>query len=487
MKEKNRHLEAFSQIKWGEKFGALGRGLQVFAQSFYYGFKSKTVPVIDLLFVSSLIGIIILFHVDRWCFTKMQLAFFYPKNVWLYWFYRLFWLSSPFTLWGTIQAILSSDLRKKLSPHLYTSNLQNRLGKLPDFVSDNPINSSTRTLKLTKVGLPLKTFNENKDRLASALQVTIDQVIDNNEQGTVDIVYGFGDMPKIFPLIDRVKTVGPDFFVIGKTRAGEIKYSFTEIPHWLIAGQSIGGKSTFINQALTTLYINNPGYQFLCIDLKGGVEFEVFQNTKRITVVGDIKRTIEELEQIPLMFEERMALLKKHNCKDTEAYESLVKDKKKAGKTLSPLGRYVIAVDEVAELFLTSGKATGTEIQKTRGILSQVTRQGRALGVHALLSTQRPDSRALDTQVKANLPGVICYQLPNDASSIVVLGNGRATDITNNKGRAIFKRGPDFVEIQTPILYAEEINALLKDSRIDSVPKSPVPQSPIQETAPGRD
>ena len=111
---------------------------------------------------------------------------------------------------------------------------------------------------------------------------------------------------------------------------------------------------------------------------------------------------------------------------------------------------------------------TGNDVQKTRAILSQVTRQGRALGVHAILATQRPDARALDTQVKANLSGIICYQLPNDASSIIVLGNGRATDITNNRGRAILKRGPDLIEMQTPILNKDEINTLLTDYRIDS-------------------
>ncbi len=482
MIEKNRHLDLFSNIKWGDKLSGLGNGLWPFTKSFYYGYRYNDPPYSLLLLISSSIGICILFHLDRALMILSHLGFFYPKNVWLYAGYRLLLLSSPFLSWGIFQTVISSSRRKDLATRLYDANLVNRRNQLPAYISDLPIDSSTRILKLTKASLPLKTFTENKDRLESTLQVTIDQIIDNKERGTVDILYGFGEMPKIFPLMERVNAVGRDSFIIGKTRAQEIVCSLKENPHWLVAGQSLFGKSTFVNQCVATLYLNNPDYEFLCIDLKGGIEFEVFKNTKRITVAGNIEEAIGELEQIPLMFEERMELLRENGCKDIEAYEDLIKNKKADGKNLKKLGRFVIAVDEVAELFLTSEKATGQDIQKTRDILSQVTRQGRALGVHAILATQRPDARALDTQVKANLSGIICYQLPNDASSILVLGNGRATDITNIRGRAILKRGPDLVEVQTPILNRDEINTLLADYRIDANSKGSEKDGPVLPT-----
>ena len=49
----------------------------------------------------------------------------------------------------------------------------------------------------------------------------------------------------------------------------------------------------------------------------------------------------------------------------------------------------------------------------------------------------------------------------DDASSILVLGNGRATDLPRIKGRAIWKKGSELVEVQTPLLTEEVTKRLL--------------------------
>lgn len=49
----------------------------------------------------------------------------------------------------------------------------------------------------------------------------------------------------------------------------------------------------------------------------------------------------------------------------------------------------------------------------------------------------------------------------NDASSIAVLGNGRATDLPKVAGRAIWKNGIDMIEVQTPFLSVDEAEKLL--------------------------
>jgi len=49
----------------------------------------------------------------------------------------------------------------------------------------------------------------------------------------------------------------------------------------------------------------------------------------------------------------------------------------------------------------------------------------------------------------------------NDASSISVLGSGRASDLPRVPGRAIWKNGMDMLEVQTPFLDAEEAEILL--------------------------
>ena len=49
----------------------------------------------------------------------------------------------------------------------------------------------------------------------------------------------------------------------------------------------------------------------------------------------------------------------------------------------------------------------------------------------------------------------------NDASSIAVLGNGRATDLPVVAGRGIWKNGIEMIEVQTPFLDPEAAEKLL--------------------------
>ncbi|MCX6126038.1 MAG: hypothetical protein NTV34_15000, partial [Proteobacteria bacterium] len=82
--------------------------------------------------------------------------------------------------------------------------------------------------------------------------------------------------------------------------------------------------------------------------------------------------------------------------------------------------------------------------------------------------TQRPDARALDTQIKANLPGKVCFQMADTPSSMVVLGNGRARDLPGIPGRAIWQRGLKMIEVQTPFIDPSEVETLLAPFKEES-------------------
>ncbi|MBI4403531.1 MAG: hypothetical protein HY537_05190, partial [Deltaproteobacteria bacterium] len=204
---------------------------------------------------------------------------------------------------------------------------------------------------------------------------------------------------------------------------------------------------------------------FTLIDLKGGLEFQLFENVKRVSVRGDIASAIGELKELEEVIAKRFALLKANKCKDIAQYLQKPKLQCVGADGVPadiPLNRHIIVVDEAAELFLTNSLANPDDVRKAKEILSRVSRQGRSLGIHLIVATQRPDSRALDPQIKANLPGILSFQMANDTSSITVLGNGRATDLPPIPGRGLYKNSFDMVEVQTPYLPSEKAEELLE-------------------------
>ncbi len=98
----------------------------------------------------------------------------------------------------------------------------------------------------------------------------------------------------------------------------------------MVAGQAGGGKSTFLRGLITTLYLNNQGIEFTLIDLKGGLEFQTFENLKRVKV--DQKRSsgcFHTLQFLEATLTEQTNLLKQMIAKDIDAYLALSKDRKR--------------------------------------------------------------------------------------------------------------------------------------------------------------
>jgi S-DNA-T family DNA segregation ATPase FtsK/SpoIIIE len=206
--------------------------------------------------------------------------------------------------------------------------------------------------------------------------------------------------------------------------------------------------------------VTDPQAVFTLIDLKGGLEFQLFQDLPRINVLPDLRSASIELGKFSSTVKARMALLRSLKFKDRDSYLADCKTKRKKPDAVIK-SRIIIVIDEAAEMFLAGNQSPARDIQKAREIISQIARQGRAVGVHLIIATQRPDSRSLDPQVKANLTGVLCFQMANDASSMVVIGCGRATDLPPISGRAIWKSGSQMTEVQVPYMAAERAEELL--------------------------
>lgn len=391
-----------------------------------------------------------------------RVLFYVPalSNIKVLWL-LLFSLLSPYFIWGVRRFNKLNEFKKDLQEGLVTCNLKNPLGKMPQFIELFDIDQETQKLILSKLSFSYQDFVNQKLRLESGLRCYIDDIKENRTKGTIEFILSKNSLPSSVNSNFEV-SVKPFQFFVGETRSKEIVGSLNETPHLLIAGQTGGGKSTFLRNLITSFYLNSKNMKFTLIDLKGGLEFQIFEGLKNIAVIPSVESAILGLNEIQKELHKRMSYLKSKKIKDIVEIEKDTKEYKFFNH------RHLVVVDEIAEMFLGSFNSDNKKLIEARRILSLIARQGRAVGIHLVVATQRPDSKSLDPQIKANLVGVLCFPMQNDSSSITVLGNGRATDLPLIPGRAIWKNGALMTEIQTPHLSvnkAEEILDGLKEKK----------------------
>jgi hypothetical protein len=479
----NRHLDDLSKVDWVERTLKASKFLGSAIREFAFGVRSHTIPWAALYIGSTSIAVAIVANLDSRVFNLLHISVINPHGTGLFWIYSCTAVFSPFWLWAILKARLARQLRERLVTALTTAGLRNQLGKVPTLVFDKPIDPHIRRLRLTKAGFTKKDFEGSKTQLQSSLQIYIDAIEDRLEHGTVDFVYGHSAMPNDVSL-GNIDQIPPRHFIVGRTRSKEIVVSLKECPHLLVAGITNGGKSTFLRQIITTLYLKTPGARFTLIDLKGGLEFQLFEKFRNIYVTETMEQAIRSLKDTAVTLNTRMTLLRLNGVKDIEAYEKIpISERKRLDGNfqqddLKPL---FLVIDEAAEMFLAGQHASTQNIQAARKCLSQVARQGRSSGVHLFIATQRPDVKALDSQVKANLGGVLSFHMANPASSMTVLGSWRAAELPAIPGRAIWKMGSNLVELQTPNLDPSQVDFLLKDFIKDESERKPVERDPSED------
>lgn len=463
------YTDQLNKIDWFERCSILAKNLSKPLRELINGSSHGTIPWNRCLSLCLVLELFLFFKVDFYILSKTRFSFLYPRGFWLYHVYYLFVIALPFLAWGLEQAIKRDRITKTLEDTFESIGLKNNLGKIPQYVFDVPIDETTRKLRLTRSAISAGAFADNRARIEGAMHIFIDEFRENRTKGTIDVIYSSTEMPEKF-LFPDYKNVSPPGFVVGTSRSKVIRSNLIDTPHLLIAGQSGGGKSTFTRQFITTLYLNDKSAQFTIIDLKGSVESQFFEGLKRISVPETMQSTIYALESLSLAIDYRLKVLKANGCKDILEYFRKPSSERvflpaPEGRVSEDFSRHIVVIDEAAEMFLAGEGRTSSSIQNAKHILSKIARQGRAIGLHLVVATQRPDARALDTQIKANLSGVLCFQMVNDSSSILVLGNGRATDLPPVAGRAIWKTGREMVEVQTPFLSEEDTKKLLRTVR----------------------
>jgi S-DNA-T family DNA segregation ATPase FtsK/SpoIIIE len=220
---------------------------------------------------------------------------------------------------------------------------------------------------------------------------------------------------------------------LGKDITGLPHYAdLGKMPHLLIAGATGSGKSVTIHTLVTSLlYRNAPQMlRFIMIDPKR-VELTLYNNIPHLLtpVITDAKKAILALKWAAKEMERRYDILETESVRDIESYHNNIvapalkkigKQKAEDSEELPEAMPYiVIIIDELADIM----QAYPRELESTIVRLAQMS---RAVGIHLVLSTQRPSVNVITGLIKANVPARLALQVSSQIDSRTILDTGGA-------------------------------------------------------------
>ncbi len=425
------------------------------------GFITRAVPVYVCLLVGIFLSGSLLIYLDGWIFSLFhKTRLLIPSGKFRDWL-GLLSLFFGFYGWGIYRLFKRMMTTKLLDRAFINAGLETKLKERPQFYSDFPIDEYGRKLTLRAGGLPLSSFFSAKDHLESNLNVNITKMENpKNNKEFVDVIYTTEAMPDLW-ILENLLAYKDFSFPLGLSHRGEVKVNFRDIPHFLVAGESGAGKSTFIRMMLTVLLANNEDLEIHYLDFKSGMENQVFAGFSNLHRAEDLPEAAQKMNSLKKILDERMKLFPQAKARNLEMYNKSPFRKAQKEK------RIVVVVDEASELMPTFKGTANTELAEINSTLNRIARMGRAVGINLVIGVQKPDAKNLDPTIKANLSGILCFAVSHFSQSMIVLGNGRGADLNKAyKGRAIWKHGLEFIEVQAPLLTEEEVNDVR--NKIDS-------------------
>ncbi len=214
---------------------------------------------------------------------------------------------------------------------------------------------------------------------------------------------------------------------LGKDASGApLIEDLTKMPHMLIAGTTGSGKSVCMNTIIMGfLYTKKPSeLKMVLVDPKM-VEMSQFKDIPHLMcpVVTEMGKAAAILEWATTKMDERYELLAEAGCRDIAAYNELSWDELKErlsittpedeAKTPRKLPYMVFIIDELADLIMTN--------KDVESHIIRIAQKARAVGIHLILATQRPQANVVTGLIKSNMPCRIAFKVASGMDSRIVL------------------------------------------------------------------
>lgn len=265
----------------------------------------------------------------------------------------------------------------------------------------------------------------------------------------------------------------PLFVALGKDITGSAHYAnIGKMPHLLVAGTTGSGKSVMIHSIITSLlYRNGPErLRFIMVDPKR-VELTLYNDIPHLLtpVITDAKKCILSLKWVADEMERRYDTLSEHKLQDIGGYHNEVvapafakyEKAKEKGKDVSdmempePMPHVVVIIDELADIMSTYPK-------ELEAAIVRLAQKSRAVGIHLILSTQRPSAQVITGLIKANIPTRIALKVSSLLESRIILDHAGAEKLLG-AGDMLYLSS-DMAKprrIQSPFLTTPEVRSVV--------------------------
>ncbi|UFU05528.1 FtsK/SpoIIIE domain-containing protein [Ruania halotolerans] len=223
--------------------------------------------------------------------------------------------------------------------------------------------------------------------------------------------------------------------VLGIGDAGPVELDLArEGPHALVAGTTGSGKSELLLAwILAMAHAGAPeDVAFVLIDYKGGATFAPLQRLHH--VVGlvtdlDTAATSRALASLRAELRSRERRLAEVGAHDLAEYSRCCSGTINAGGT-GRIGRLVVVVDEF--------RAMADAHPEHLDALVRLAAQGRSLGIHLILATQRPGG-AITPDMRANLTARVCLRVLEESDALDAIGESAPARLPRVPGRAVLR------------------------------------------------
>ena len=268
---------------------------------------------------------------------------------------------------------------------------------------------------------------------------------------------------KEFKNSDKLLTIA-----LGKDISGKTHFvNLAKAPHMLIAGATGAGKSVTIHTLITSLlYKTTPdNLKFIMIDPKR-VELTQYKTIPHLLtpVITDAKKAILALKWAVKEMDRRYDILESHSVRDIQsyhknivapAYEKASKKKQPVEDELPDAMPYIVVViDELADIM----QAYPRELE---AVVVRLAQMSRAIGIHLVLSTQRPSVNVITGLIKANIPTRVALQVASQIDSRTILDAGGAEKLLG-AGDMLYLSGDMSkpTRIQSAFISEQELKAV---------------------------